>query len=140
MQFFETRGPRGGIHGRFQIERRLGPPFVRECLQTDQLLILACELPLATSWRTREGRTATSENSTAAKKPLSATNTNTPTRRTRNMQLAVLPAALYQHHAPLARFAFHGNGRRSSLPLRPPLALADRLRRLAGSTTLNFYS
>src|SRR2546430_13088322 len=38
--------------------------------------------PLATSCRTRDNLTATSENSVAAKKPFSATNARTPIRRT----------------------------------------------------------
>src|SRR5215472_2815200 len=42
-------------------------------------------LPLAMSWRMRDKRTATRENSVAAKKPLRATNTNTPMKRTTNM-------------------------------------------------------
>ena len=41
--------------------------------------------PLATSWRTRESRTATRENSAAAKKPLRATSASTPINRTANI-------------------------------------------------------
>src|SRR5216684_1440608 len=42
-------------------------------------------LPLATSWRMRESRTATSENSVAAKKAFRATSASTPSRRIANM-------------------------------------------------------
>src|SRR4029077_20822257 len=52
--------------------------------------------PFATSWRTRERRTATRENSAAAKKPLRATRRRTPMRRTTNMQRGCSFAALYQ--------------------------------------------
>src|SRR6516165_3651285 len=56
--------------------------------------ILAWELPRATSWRTRESRTAPRENSTAAKKPFRATRTSTPTRRTKNIVVENPPSGI----------------------------------------------
>src|SRR5580692_4992512 len=50
--------------------------------------------PLATSWRTRESRTATRENSAAAKKPLSATSASTPISRTANIVSQLSPSGI----------------------------------------------
>ena len=51
-------------------------------------------LPFATSCRTRDNRTATSENSVAAKKPFSATSDRTPIRRTASIFGFCPPTAL----------------------------------------------
>src|SRR5713226_10298790 len=50
--------------------------------------------PLATNCRTRDSRTATSENSAAAKNPFSATSASTPISRTANMELPLSPCRI----------------------------------------------